>query len=386
MAEVRLKREEEEAEQIGMKRKAKDFSGRSSKRKAIDEDAVNVSLVLFSPALCIEDWRWRQDEVYFRVNHEKFNIHIRNKLIEAAATERFNDCTGLVMRATLKATEGRQMRLTDVRSGIDMFSMQALVSYELLDPTSFANIAMQLSEYDDLSAGLLTPTSKKPSSMSLLKDYLGILASADNPTPAGRAASFISLNGSKVQVEFEIVGRRLRRRVLEAITRERHGDDGVRIVRLLLDTGKMDEKQISKIGMMANKDVRPLLSALSADSLISLQEVPKSADRNPTRTFYLWYVDLQKAYSVLLDNLYKTLYNIETRRQAEEEEPGVKAVIEKRQRSDVSQDEERLLTRNEREVLAQWEKKREKLTVLEMRVEEAVFVLRDFGALQNNDE
>ncbi|KAI0933968.1 hypothetical protein AcV5_005968 [Taiwanofungus camphoratus] len=351
MAEVRLKREEEEAEQIGMKRKAKDFSGRSSKRKAIDEDAVN-------------------DEVYFRVNHEKFNIHIRNKLIEAAATERFNDCTGLVMRATLKATEGRQMRLTDVRS----------------DPTSFANIAMQLSEYDDLSAGLLTPTSKKPSSMSLLKDYLGILASADNPTPAGRAASFISLNGSKVQVEFEIVGRRLRRRVLEAITRERHGDDGVRIVRLLLDTGKMDEKQISKIGMMANKDVRPLLSALSADSLISLQEVPKSADRNPTRTFYLWYVDLQKAYSVLLDNLYKTLYNIETRRQAEEEEPGVKAVIEKRQRSDVSQDEERLLTRNEREVLAQWEKKREKLTVLEMRVEEAVFVLRDFGALQNNDE
>lgn len=48
--------------------------------------------------------------------------------------------------------------------------------------------------------------------------------------------------------------------------------------------------QISKIGMMANKDARPLLSALSANSLISLQEVPKSADRNPTRMFYLWYV------------------------------------------------------------------------------------------------
>ena len=47
--------------------------------------------------------------------------------------------------------------------------------------------------------------------------------------------------------------------------------------------------QISKIGMMANKDVRPLLSAMSANSIISLQEVPKSADRNPTRMFYLWY-------------------------------------------------------------------------------------------------
>ncbi|EPT00131.1 hypothetical protein FOMPIDRAFT_1030603 [Fomitopsis schrenkii] len=350
-AEARIKREEEEAEQIGMKRKAKDQSGRSSKRKAVEEDEVD-------------------DEVYFRVNAEKFNIHIRNKLIETAATERFNESAGQVIRATLKATEAKQRRLADIRT----------------DPTSIANIAMQLSDDDDLSAGLVLASSKKPNTITLLKDYLGILASADNPTPAGRAASFVSVSGSKVQVEFEIVGRRLRRRVLEAVTRERHGDEGVRVVRLLLESGKMDEKQISKIGMMANKDVRPLLSALSANSLISLQEVPKSADRNPTRMFYLWYVDLQKAYATILDNLYKTLYNISTRRQAEEEEPGVKAVLEKRQRSDVIQDEARLLTRNERETIAQWEKKREKLTVLEMRVEEAVFILRNLAPLGNSDE
>ena len=41
---------------------------------------------------------------------------------------------------------------------------------------------------------------------------------------------------------------------------------------------------------MSHKDVRPLLSSLSSDSLISLQEVPKGNDRNPARTFYLWYV------------------------------------------------------------------------------------------------
>lgn len=90
-------------------------------------------------------------------------------------------------------------------------------------------------------------------------------------------------------------------------------------------------------------------------------------------------MDLQKAYTVLLGNLYKTLYNIATRRQAEQDEPTLKAVLEKRQRSDVSQDEERLLTRNEREMLVEWESKREKLTVLEMRVEEIVFLLRDLG-------
>ncbi|TFK83941.1 hypothetical protein K466DRAFT_497507 [Polyporus arcularius HHB13444] len=349
VAEARLRREEEEAEQVGMKRKAKDHT---FKRKAV-EDEMEVD-----------------DEVYFRVNCERFNVHIRNKLIEGAASERFNQCAGTVLKATLKATESKQRKMSDIRS---------------VDPTSLANIAMHLPEDVDLASGLLMP-SKKPPIMTLIKEYLGILASMDNPTAAGRAASFVSLNGSKVQVEFEIIARRLRRRVLEAVARERHGDEGVRIIRLLLDTAMMDEKQISKVGMMAAKDVRPLLAAMSAEALVSLQEVPKSADRNPTRMFYLWFVDLQKAYSVLLGNMYKTLYNIAARRQAEQDEPNLKAVLEKRQRSDVSQDEERFLTRNERELLARWDKKREKLTVLEMRVEEAVFILRDLGIFAINED
>lgn len=103
---------------------------------------------------------------------------------------------------------------------------------------------MQLSDDDDLAEGLAIGSSKKPSQMAMLKDYCGILAAADNPTPAGKAASFISFNGSKVQVEFEIISTRLRRRILEAVAREKHGDEGVRIISLLLSTGKMDEKQV----------------------------------------------------------------------------------------------------------------------------------------------
>lgn len=88
---------------------------------------------------------------------------------------------------------------------------------------------------------------------------------------------------------------------------------------------------------------------------------------------------------MLLVSLYKTLYNISVRRRAEEEEPGLKAVLEKRERSDVSEDET-LLTRMERETLQDWEGKKERLMVLEMRVEEAVFILRDLGALGISDD
>ncbi|KAG1774272.1 hypothetical protein EV702DRAFT_1241529 [Suillus placidus] len=348
-AEARLKREEEEAESVGLKRKPKDLiSHRSSKKKTTEEVMVD-------------------DSVYFRVNFDKFNTYIRNKLIEMAAGERFNRSATLVMRATLKATEARQKSVFDARS----------------DPTSTAAIAMLISDDDDLSTGLVTST-KKASSASLVKDYLGLMSAVDNPTPAGKAASFISITDNKVYVEFEIVSKRLRRRVLEAVARERHGDDGVRIVRLLLDIGKMDEKQIAKVAMMPNNIVRPLLAALSSDFLISTQEVPRSADRNPTRTFYLWHVDLHKAYSALLGHLYKTLYNIGMRRQAEQEEPTVKAVLAKRARTDVAQDEN-LLSRMERDMLKEYETKREKLTVLEMRVEEAVFILRDLDKVGSHE-
>ena len=119
-----------------------------------------------------------------------------------------------------------------------------IIGYCSIDPVNLGDVATHLSDEEDLADGFVSQSSKKPSEMTLLKDYCGILASADNPTPAGQASSFITLNGSKVQVEFDIISRRLKQRILEAVARERHGDAAVRIIRLLLQTGKMDEKQV----------------------------------------------------------------------------------------------------------------------------------------------
>jgi DNA-directed RNA polymerase III subunit RPC3 len=97
------------------------------------------------------------------------------------------------------------------------------------------------------------------------------------------------------------------------------------------------------------------------------------------------YVDLQKAFSVILGNVYKTLYNIMARRRAEREITDVSIVLEKCERSDVSQDES-LLTRLERDLLKEWQTKQTKLGVLEMRVEEMIFLLKDLSAVCVNEE
>jgi DNA-directed RNA polymerase III subunit RPC3 len=130
----------------------------------------------------------------------------------------------------------------------DLVCLKSIWSFVLLrkvlDPTTISNIASHISEDDDLTQGLMLPSPRKSSTTSLIKEYIAMLAASDNPTSEGQAGSFVSLSSSKVQVEFDIIARRLRRRVMEAVTRERYGDQGTRILGVLLDTGKMDEKQV----------------------------------------------------------------------------------------------------------------------------------------------
>ncbi|TRM59382.1 RNA polymerase III subunit RPC82 helix-turn-helix domain-containing protein [Schizophyllum amplum] len=318
-AETRLKREEDEDASCGMKRKAKEQNGhRPSKIR---------------------------DDVYFRVNFDKFNTHIRNQ-VKKAARERFNEGAATVMRAVLKATESTQTSLNDERS----------------DPASIGNIILQVADDADLTSGLVV-SSSKTSKSTCTKHYLDLLACADNPT--NEAARLPSSPTARKSRRSDVCSRRR-----PGETR----DNGLRVVRLLLGGGKLDEKQVARGVMLPAKDVRALLAALAADSLVSTQEVPKTATGiRLGRSTSGAHVDETKAYAMLLGELYKTLYNIGVRRQAEQEEPMVRAVLEKRQRSDVRADEG-LLTRLDREILAEWERKEEKLTVLEMRVEECVFL------------
>jgi DNA-directed RNA polymerase III subunit RPC3 len=116
----------------------------------------------------------------------------------------------------------------------------------LSDPISITSVATELDEIGELSKGVYYKSNQK---LSLVKEYAGWLAATDNPSPAGRAGSHISFLGTgKVQVEYEVTLHRLRLRLLETVVRERHGPDAVRIIRVLLDHGKMDEKHVSFFG------------------------------------------------------------------------------------------------------------------------------------------
>ncbi|KAJ1307949.1 hypothetical protein OPQ81_002026 [Rhizoctonia solani] len=346
-AEARIRREREEAEapSVGLiKRKAKNKeggSGRSKKRQVVEEDAIDP-------------------EAYLKVNHAKFNIHIRSQLIVAAAREKFNDEAAAVLKGILQICEPKMTQLDEIRS----------------DPVPTNQISQHIPENAHLERGLYLKGSG--SGTSVIREFVSILACADNPTPWGVAGAFLSITGGggggggKVAVEFEAISKRLKRGVVEGAVRDRWGDHACRILRVLDEKGKLHEDHIAKIAMLAPNDVRVLVNTLNTANIIALQEVPKSADRQPARTIYLWYIDSARANATVLASLHGTLANIVERLGTEKER--VQSILDKRDRVDIAGDESRL-NRGEREDLKEWEAKRDKLMVLLQRVDEAAFVL-----------
>ncbi|PKY37270.1 hypothetical protein RhiirA4_390145 [Rhizophagus irregularis] len=79
----------------------------------------------------------------------------------------------------------------------------------------------------------------------------------------------------------------LKKEIFEDVIMEKYGFKGVRIVRLLYEKGKLDEKAVK---------ARQKLTELMSGGFVQIQEVPRSADRAPSRTFYLWDIDYKKCY------------------------------------------------------------------------------------------
>jgi DNA-directed RNA polymerase III subunit RPC3 len=87
--------------------------------------------------------------------------------------------------------------------------------------------------------------------------------------------------------------------------------------------------------------------------------------------------------AVMLSTLIKTMANILERKAAESERnPMLRTLLETRERTDVAADES-LLSVADKKMLERWEEKMVRLTALETRIDEAIFVLRDLPLMDS---
>lgn len=119
--------------------------------------------------------------------------------------------------------------------------------------------------------------------------------------------------------------------------RERFGGPACRIFRLLLLKRQLEQKQIADMAMIPVAETRELLYRLFKVEFVHLQargrrvgprsgcvcfpptpttpgsqEVARTADHSPSRTFYLWRVDLLRVIDRLSSELYRTVTKART--------------------------------------------------------------------------
>lgn len=232
----------------------------------------------------------------------------------------------------------------------------------------------------------------------LITEIAFVLAGADHQGMSGSGTFLVQQGegpGARWSVHYDVLGGWMKRSLVEAIIKEKLGDVAIRCWRILEAKGKLDEKhvslqqapelqaeadshpepqQLARLAFLSVKDAREVIGRLSAADLIEPQEVPRSADRAPSRTFFLWYVDFHKVLLTLLGHQYKALANLQAQKDYQLSQR--KALVEKRERTDVRADPS-LLGKRDVAAIAELDKVMEALTVAEMRIGAQCFVLSE---------
>ena len=208
--------------------------------------------------------------------------------------------------------------------------------------------------------------------MQLLKQHLLILAED--------SYHFVRLISSKGidewAVDFQALVTILSQRELEIVATERFGPVALRLIRILQEKGKLDEKQISNFALVKQKEIRMTLAAMHEAGFLELQEIPRDNSRAASRTIFLWHFDAERCRQLVLEDIYKTMARLLQRAASERRE--LRVLLTKADRSDVKGNEEIYLSEPERRELQKWRDKEEKLLVQVGRLDRLVGVFRDY--------
>ncbi|KAI8373043.1 uncharacterized protein BYT42DRAFT_594851 [Radiomyces spectabilis] len=339
-------------ENIGMKRKAHDPMASANKRSMLDGPELGTKDV-------DEDVEVNEN-VYFSINYDKYTMIFRNDSIVNFATERINRTAGQVVQAFLDYGQDKMkiVQEEDSPSATPMHIANILTSKDI----SGNDIILQP---DPLNPG------KKPSFQEAVKGYITLL----KMDQAGFIKSKDERGANHFSINFAKLRETTKRKLLEALIRERYGVATCRIVRILIEKGKLDESQVQKLGMLPPKDTRDKLGLLLTKGFVEIQEVPRSADRAPARSFHLWYVPLEKCYQELLVETYRVIGNLQQRKK---EELKIRSrLLDKLNREDVKQNMD-LLSEGDKAEIAQMDKVLQRLESSKMRLDEVIMILRDF--------
>lgn len=182
--------------------------------------------------------------------------------------------------------------------------------------------------------------------------------------------------GGEWYVNFKEATEALRGARYEQIIQWKYGRVAKRLLRAVKDKGKVDEKLLTNIALLPVKEILNHLHDLHSVGALDVQELPRTADRAASRTIFLWHHRANRAYSLITQDIYKSLSRCFERVAAERAKLPI--LLSKLQREDVKGHEDEFLTEQEKSDLKGLRSREEKLLVQMNRLDGMIRVFRDY--------
>ncbi|KAK9378550.1 RNA polymerase III subunit RPC82-domain-containing protein [Kockiozyma suomiensis] len=330
--------------------------------------------------------------VVVTVNHEKFAVLARSRVLVDFAKRRIGAVTAAVYKHVLETMEPRLFRSDESR--ITISSLEILKNLdEDLDLGHALAITSRRRKRDssgsDSESSQQRPhkrrrkendssssesesdyemngnNSKSASQMEVLNMHLALLCSSPSLPFLKRVGS---KGGGEYTIDFSALMNSIRALEYDKLIAKRQGAVACRLLRIIRDKGRIDEKQIAQAALLPAKEIRAHLTALHECGGLDLQEVPRGADRAPSRTYYLWHHRPAAAHALMAQQVIRAMTRCYARVIDERaRRPGVFAKIAREAALSAAEVEE---VRKLRDV-------EEKLVVQITRLDRLVLVFRD---------
>ncbi|XP_023933102.1 DNA-directed RNA polymerase III subunit RPC3-like [Lingula anatina] len=255
------------------------FESRKRKRSGEGSEAA-------SKRIKTDESESSESSIFWRVNVSRFHQYLRDQAIVQAVASKIDKNAAEVVRAML--------RLSEVKT-----DEGALVASAVTVTEVFQNLPREF--------GISKQT---------IEQYMKLLSE-----DSSEFVSKVSDSGGGMYViNFKKLITVLCRAHIESAVQERFGSKCFRIFRLLLMKKNLEQKQIEEYAMIPSKEAKELLYRMFEEKFVSLTEVPKTPDHAPSRTFYLFSVNINQVSRMLLERCYQVCGNLIIRREHETKE------------------------------------------------------------------
>ncbi|KAJ2060560.1 RNA polymerase III subunit C82 [Coemansia sp. S146] len=320
------------------------------------------------------------DKQFFRAYYDRLDVFLRNQQIVNYFTDKYNAGAGALVKSILRATEQHtrtcRVKLSETVSATQVFQ-HISAEAPLIDSIDTSK-DMFHQKFDTNGNPIVDTSSGTELSREKRSEIIFALLEVIHTDSSGIVIKVDERGTGQYRVNFERAAITLRDRCVDALVHEKFGSVHARLLRVLRDKQKLDEKVVAQATMLPIDSCRARLHDLALAGMIDTIEIPRSADRNPSRMFYLWYVNADKQMRSAMRFVYQGMSNIIERNTKEVSARAL--LIAKTKREDVTLDP-RLLTDGERKELQNLARIKQRLTVANVRLDSMLLVIYDIDPL-----